>query len=166
MYERVVDEGCCEEVVKKRAQKKEIRARLVRLTRRRDNATMRLVILAAVAACNFLASCASQEVVERFDRVKPGMTRDEVVAMLGAPSSTWALVAKRDGIDGERLQWGDGLSSLASGAAFDGEPDRTYCVVFDKDGKVVRAAPPSWVAAEAAESDLLRARRDERAAQP
>lgn len=109
-----------------------------------------------------LASCASQDVVERFDRVKPGMTRDEVVAMLGAPSSTWTLVAARDGIDGERLQWGDGLSSLASGAAFKGEPDRAYCVVLDKSGHVVRAAPPRWVESEAAERESLRARREER----
>ena len=117
---------------------------------------------AAMASLLVLASCASQEVVERFDRVKPGMTKDEVVAMLGAPSSTWELIAKRDGVDGERLQWGDGLSSLASSAAFEGDPDRAYCVVFDADGKVVRAVPPRWVEDEEAERALLKSRRDER----
>jgi hypothetical protein len=109
-----------------------------------------------------LAACASQEVVDRFDRVTPGMTRDEVIAMLGKPSSTWPLSAARDGIDGERLQWGDGLSSLASSAAFKGEPERAYSVVLDTEGKVVRATPPTWVDAEEREREVLRERRDDR----
>lgn len=138
------------------------RAGLVRVARRRDNPVMRLVTLAAVAASFILAACASQEVVERFDRVTPGMTRDEVVAMLGTPSSSWPLTIARDGLDGERLQWGDGLSSLASGAAFEGEPERAYCVVFDKQGTVVRAVPPRWVESESAERETLRRRREER----
>ncbi|MFM7052170.1 MAG: hypothetical protein ACKOYN_08575 [Planctomycetota bacterium] len=72
------------------------------------------------------------------------MTRDEVVALLGEPSSRWALDTARDGIDGERLQWGDGVSSLASSAAFRGEPERAYSVVFGADGKVLRTAAPAW----------------------
>ena len=116
----------------------------------------------AIASLFVLAACASQEVVDRFARVTPGMTRDEVIAMLGKPSSTWPLSAARDGIDGERLQWGDGLSSLASSAAFKGEPERAYSVVLDKDGKVVRATPPTWIDAEEREREVLRERRDDR----
>jgi hypothetical protein len=87
------------------------------------------------------------------------MSKDEVVALLGAPSSRWTLVEKRDGLDGERLQWGDGLSSLASSAVFEGDPDRAYSVVFDADGKVVSASAPRWVEDEAMHAERLRERR-------
>ncbi len=110
--------------------------------------------------CSLLAfACASSEVVERFPRVEVGMTRAEVVDLLGTPSSKWPLTQAQDGLNGERLQWGDSVSSLASGAAFRGEPSRAYSVVFDADGKVVRTAVPTWVEAEAAEEDALRQRR-------
>lgn len=92
-----------------------------------------------------LTACASQQVVDRFDSVTVGMTKDEVVAILGKPSSRWTLSPKLDGLSGERLQWGDGLSSLASGAVYRGKPDRAYCVEFDDAGKVVSKAAPVWI---------------------
>ena len=92
-----------------------------------------------------LAACASQRVVDRFSEIQTGMTRDEVVAILGDPSSRWPLNQKFDGLEGERLQWGDGLSSLASSAVYHGKPDRAYCVDFDRAGKVVDKAAPTWV---------------------
>ena len=98
-----------------------------------------------------------------FARIEPGMTKDEVVAVLGPPSSTWALDQRHDGIEGTRLQWGDGLSSLASSVAFRGDPDRAWSVSFDKSGRVVSKSPPRWVEEAAAEEDALRARRLERA---
>ena len=106
-----------------------------------------------------LCACASTVVVERFDSVHAGMSRVEVIELLGEPSSLWPLTLKDDGLEGERLQWGDGLSSLASGAAFHGEPERAYSVVFDAKGKVVRTAVPNWVADEEAQADAQRARR-------
>lgn len=136
---------------------------LVRRTSRRDNARMRHLPLALLAASiSLLASCASQDVVERFDCVQPGMSRDEVVELLGEPSSSWTLTTARDGFEGERLQWGDGLSSLASSAAFDGDPDRAYSVVLDQSGRVVRAVAPRWVESDRFERDLLRQRRERR----
>lgn len=104
---------------------------------------MRRAALASLVV--LLASCASGRVVDRFPQVQPGMTRDEVVALLGEPSSRWTLDTVRDGVAGERLQWGDGASSLASSALFRGEPDRAYSVVFDAEGRVLRATPPAWV---------------------
>ena len=92
-----------------------------------------------------LTACASQQVVDRFDSVTVGMTKDEVVALLGQPSSHWTLSQKLDGMTGERLQWGDGLSSLASSAVYRGKPDRAYCVDFDEAGKVVSKAAPVWI---------------------
>lgn len=111
------------------------------------------------------ASCASQRVVDGFARVESGMTRDEVVDMLGPPSSTWPLSHKLDGMQGTRLQWGDGLSSLASSVAFRGDPDRAYSVVFDESGRVVSKAPPRWTEDEAAEEAVLEERRIDRSAQ-
>lgn len=139
-----------------------MRIALVRIAPARDNRAMRL---AALLASLLLSSCASQEVVDRFDRVEPGMTRDEVIGLLGKPSSGRILTAARDGLDGERLQWGDSLSSLASSAVFEGDPDRAWSVVFDKDGKVIRTVPPTWVEAEREEARILRDRREHRVGQ-
>lgn len=100
---------------------------------------------ASLAVAVLLAACASQQVVDRFGDVTVGMTKDEVVALLGKPSSHWPLSQKFDGMTGERLQWGDGLSSLASSAVYHGKPDRAYCVDFDDAGKVVSKAAPTWV---------------------
>ena len=119
--------------------------------------------LAALALGVGAASCASARVTDGFARVEPGMTQDEVVAVLGPPSSTWALSQGLDGMDGTRLQWGDGLSSLASSAAFRGDPDRAWSVSFDRKGRVVSKSPPRWVEEAAAEEDALRVRRLERA---
>lgn len=100
------------------------------------------------AAFLFLAlllhACASRQVVDRFEAIEPGMAREEVVALLGEPSSRWPLNQLDDGMVGERLQWGDGLSSLASSAMYRGTPDRAYCVEFDASGKVVSKAAPVW----------------------
>jgi hypothetical protein len=101
--------------------------------------------LVLLAALPLLPGCASQRVVDRFRDVSVGMTRDEVVALLGEPSSKWPLNPKFDGMTGERLQWGDGLSSLASSAVHHGKPDRAYCVDFDDAGTVVSKAAPTWV---------------------
>lgn len=92
-----------------------------------------------------VTGCASQQVVDRFARVQPGMTRDEVVSLLGEPSSRWNLDRASHGLDGEWLQWGDGLSSLASSAIYHTRPERAYAVDFDTEGLVVAKSSPSWV---------------------
>lgn len=115
-----------------------------------------------IALSLLLTACASQQVVDGFARIKLGMTKDEVIEILGQPSSTWVLSTKLDGVQGTRLQWGDGLSSLASSAAFRGDPDRAYSVVFDEKGIVLSKAPPRWTEDEAAEEEILRERRIER----
>jgi hypothetical protein len=103
------------------------------------------MLRAACLMAMLLASCASQRVVDRFSEITPGMGRDEVIAILGEPSSRWTLSRELDGMPGERLQWGDGLSSLASSAVYRGKPDRAYCVDFDLSGKVIETAAPTWV---------------------
>jgi hypothetical protein len=106
---------------------------------------MRVSTIALVMLALLPAGCASQRVVDRFGEIRTGMTRDEVVAILGEPSSRWPLSQASDGLDGERLQWGDGLSSLASSSVYRGKPDRAYSVEFDGSGKAVSKAAPTWV---------------------
>ena len=52
------------------------------------------ILSVAVGLASLLAACASQRVVDRFGEVQRGMTRDEVVAILGEPSSRWPLNQK------------------------------------------------------------------------
>jgi len=72
-------------------------------------AALRFGRAALAVWCALLAACASQRVVDRFGEIQTGMTREEVIAILGEPSSRWTLSFKVDAVDGERLQWGDGL---------------------------------------------------------
>ena len=101
-------------------------------------------ILCIVTLSAFCA-CASERVVHGFRAVEPGMTQVEVIDLLGEPSSRWSLSQPLDGRVGERLQGGDGASSLASSAMVRGDPDRAYSVVFDGQGKVVSKTEPTWV---------------------
>lgn len=75
-----------------------------------------------------------------FSSVHRGMTKDEVRDLLGKPSSTWT---EDEGI--ERWQWGDNLSSLATGGVF-GQADtsRVWAVWFSREGTVTDATAPDW----------------------
>lgn len=96
-----------------------------------------------------LASC-NRPTVERFGAVQPGMTKDEVTAILGAPSSTQRLPESMAAQAGyvDRWHYGDSLSSLASNAISpDAADDRVFVVFFDAEGRVVRVrepAPMEW----------------------
>lgn len=73
------------------------------------------------------------------------MTQAEVEQILGPPSSRTQVPADRQATLGyrERWQFGDSLSSLASGAVFHDAPDdRVFAVFFDDDGRVLRTQEP------------------------
>lgn len=92
-----------------------------------------------------LASC-NRPTVERFATIVPGMTRDEVQAILGKPSSTQQLPESIAGQAGyvERWHYGDNLSSLATNAVSpDVADDRVFAVFFDAEGRVVRTREPA-----------------------
>lgn len=76
------------------------------------------------------------------------MTRDQVEALLGKPSSTYTPPPAR-GDEAtqprarERWQYGDTLSSLGTRALFPDEADeRAWCVFFGADGRVTEFERP------------------------
>jgi hypothetical protein len=59
--------------------------------------------LAALLAALALAACGSRVSQENFDRIQSGMTREEVVAILGAPTETSGFSV--GGLSGESAAW-------------------------------------------------------------
>lgn len=108
--------------------------------------------LAALAA----GGCQSPAYEVNWNRLQPGMTRAEVESALGQPSSTYVppppdpSSSRRPGpARGERWQYGDTLSSMATRAMFPDEADeRAWCVFFGPDGTVTGFRPPRWADAK------------------
>jgi hypothetical protein len=97
-----------------------------------------------------LAACSTPAHEANWNRLRTGMSRDEVQALLGEPSSRRVPKPNDDGSPhppgrGERWQYGDTLSSLATGAVFPEEADeRSWRVFFADDGKVSGFRAPAW----------------------
>lgn len=89
------------------------------------------------------SGCATQ-CQEHFGAVREGMSKEEVETLLGKPSTRWT--GERPGEEGrERWQYGDNLSSLATGGLFrEADTSRVYAVWFDENGKVVSFSQPDW----------------------
>ena len=111
--------------------------------------------VAALAACVALAACDAPRYETNWNRVQTGMTREQVAELLGEPSSRHRpkysdeerLRAATGGVTltAERWQYGDTLSSLATGALMPNEADeRAWCVFFGPDGTVTDRRAPSW----------------------
>ncbi len=102
---------------------------------------------AAVAA---LAGCATPAYEVNWNRLRTGMSRDDVQGLLGQPSSKHLPKPNEDGTPpapgrGERWQYGDTLSSFATGAVFPEEADeRSWRVFFGNDGCVSGFRAPEW----------------------
>jgi hypothetical protein len=93
-----------------------------------------------------LASCVSVDKV-RFESVEIGMSKDQVREILGQPSSTYQRETDASGrmLRLERWQYGDTLSTLATGAVFSRHPDRhVWVVYFDADDQVLDVSEPDW----------------------
>jgi hypothetical protein len=111
--------------------------------------------VAALAACLALAACDAPRYETNWNRVQTGMTREQVAELLGEPSSRHRpkysdeerLQAATTGtaVVAERWQYGDTLSSFATGALMPNEADeRAWCVFFGPDGTVTDRRTPSW----------------------
>jgi hypothetical protein len=110
----------------------------------------RVGLLASAALAASLAGCGAAQHEANWQRLRVGMPRGEVEQLLGRPSSTY--VPPRDDrgpgtapARGERWQYGDTLSSLATRAVFADEADeRAWVVFFGADGTVSGFRPPAW----------------------
>lgn len=106
--------------------------------------------LAALAAVAALAGCATPAYEANWNRLRTGMSRDDVQGLLGQPSSKHLPKPNEDGTPpapgrGERWQYGDTLSSFATGAVFPEEADeRSWRVFFGNDGCVSGFRAPEW----------------------
>ncbi len=84
---------------------------------------------------------------ENWGRLKPGMTKEQVEELLGSPSSHYEPRSE-DGrviIAQERWQYGDNLSSLATGAMFPSEAHpRAWVVYFNEQGQVTSFRAADW----------------------
>ena len=115
----------------------------------------------AIVAATALMGCQAPRYEMNWNRMRVGMTHDEVAGALGEPSSSYipppAAVVKPgtpathapSPLRGERWQYGDTLSSFATRAVYPDEADeRAWCVFFGPDGKVSGFRPPSWADAK------------------
>ena len=114
-----------------------------------------------VCATAFLAACQTPKYEMNWNRMRVGMSHEEVAGALGEPSSSYipppAAVVKPGTpagrgpgpMRGERWQYGDTLSSFATRAVYPVEADeRAWCVFFGPDGKVSGFRPPPWADAK------------------
>jgi outer membrane protein assembly factor BamE (lipoprotein component of BamABCDE complex) len=93
-----------------------------------------------------LSACESRH-QENWGRLKVGMTRMQVEDMLGEPSSRYEPRTENGKVivPEERWQYGDNLSTLATGVVFPSDADaRAWAVYFDADGRVSRFRAAEW----------------------
>lgn len=93
-----------------------------------------------------LGSCSTGR-IDRFSEVKEGMSKEQVEAILGVPSSRFEREVDDQGriFRLERWQYGDTPGTLATGALFSEHPsNRVWAVYFDDEGKVLDVAEPDW----------------------
>lgn len=117
---------------------------------------MRVVVAtAATLTTALLFACDAPRYENNWNRVQTGMTREQVTELLGEPSSRHRpkyseeerLQAATTGtpVVAERWQYGDTLSSFATGALMPNEADeRAWCVFFGPDGTVTDRRAPAW----------------------
>lgn len=72
---------------------------------------MRLRLLLLGTAALLLAACGSKISAENFERIQPGMSQKEVVAILGEPTETSAVSVA--GLSGGMATWRDGNTTIS-----------------------------------------------------
>ena len=110
------------------------------------NLTNRFFQTAWVACAVCLPGCQSPEAVS-FAQLHRGMSQEEVITLLGQPSSEWMPPPPQVGEAlpdwSERWHYGDTLSTTASAAIGpDIAPDAVWVITFDEQGKVMNFRAP------------------------
>jgi len=93
-----------------------------------------------------LGACESRY-QENWDRLKVGMSKVQVEDLLGSPSSRYEARSDHGKVivPEERWQYGDNLSTLATGVVFPTDADaRAWAVYFDADGRLSRFRAAEW----------------------
>ena len=93
-----------------------------------------------------LQSCSNQH-IDGFHQAEKGMSKAQIRDLLGEPSSIYFDTEEQKMEVGghwpERWQYGDTLSTQATGALFpENAPDRVWVIYFDSDGTVSSMRPP------------------------
>ncbi len=103
--------------------------------------------VAAAALLLMVSGCEAPQYEANFSRIRAGMTQADVEALLGKPSSTF-VERREDGqavVPQTRWQYGDNLSTLATGAVYpSGAPARVWVVYFNVAGEVDSTRAPDW----------------------
>lgn len=68
-------------------------------------------LMCALLAAAFLAGCGSKISQTNFDKIEKGMTRDQVVALLGEPTKSSSVSLA--GLSGASAEWTDGKATIS-----------------------------------------------------
>jgi len=105
-------------------------------------------LLSLLAGCMAVLPCCSAQHAQQFHLVDKGMTRTEVRAILGPPSTSYFdepnTLRGADAHWPERWQYGDNFSTRATGMLFpENAPEQVWVVYFDEQGLVTGTRTPS-----------------------
>lgn len=103
-------------------------------------------IAASIGSLVLLCACESRY-QENWGRLKVGMTQVQVEDLLGEPSSRYEARTDQGKVivPETRWQYGDNLSTLATGVVFPTDADaRAWAVYFDAEGRVSRFRAAEW----------------------
>ena len=106
-----------------------------------------IALLLALPIALLVQSCQTPD-QGRFEQLRKGMQDCEVMTLLGKPSSKTPAVTGKDGkvISPASWNYGDNLSTLASGTMFKDQPppENVWSVFFGPDGRVSGWRTPNW----------------------
>lgn len=110
------------------------------------NVTARIFQTAWITGLLLLPGCRTPE-ASSFAQLHAGMSQEEVIKLLGPPSSEWIAPPPKAGEPlpdwSERWHYGDTLSTAASAAMGpDIAPDGVWVVTFDDKGQVINFRTP------------------------
>ncbi|MAJ47103.1 MAG: hypothetical protein CBC35_07550 [Planctomycetes bacterium TMED75] len=102
------------------------------------------ILVGSLVSLLLVAGCQPQT-RPGFSEIETGMSREQVRTLLGPPSSTFQRQTDQQGrlLRKERWQYGDNLSTFATGILYSDLPDDSvWAIFFDEDGRVILIQEP------------------------